>query len=82
MSAVKKSVYISEDLLKQTDAINSNFSAIVEEALIEYIHQHKVQKALKSFGRWANRSESSVEIVNNLRREDDRDYLLNKERSK
>lgn len=76
MSAVKKSIYITEDLLKEADAINSNFSAVVEEALIEYIHQYKVQKALNSFGHWAERTESSVDIVNHLRREDDRDFSI------
>lgn len=76
MLAIKKSIYISKSLLKETSAINSNFSAVVEEALIEYIHQYKVKKALKSFGSWTNRTESSVEIVNNLRRDDDRDLTV------
>jgi len=72
MGAVKKSVYISEELLKEANAVNSNFSAVVEMALVDYIHKQRVQKALKSFGCWADRAESSVDIVNNLRREDDR----------
>ncbi len=74
MGAVKKSIYISENLLKETGAINSNFSAVVEEALIEYIHHHKVKKALNSFGGWTNRTGNSIEIVNDLRRTDDRPY--------
>lgn len=83
MSAVKKSIYVSKSLLKETQAINSNFSAVVEEALIEFIHQHKVKKALRSFGSWGERNENSVEIVNNLRHKDDRDFteLNNKKRN-
>ncbi len=74
MAAVKKSIYISEELLKEADAISSNFSAVVEMALMDYIHQCKVQKARQSFGKWAVRTESSVDIVNTLRREDDRNF--------
>src|SRR5476651_2009958 len=72
MSAVKKTISIDEKIAEEASALNSNFSAVVEAALILYLHQYRVQKALESFGGWEERKESSVDIVNDLRREDDR----------
>jgi hypothetical protein len=72
MSAVKKSISIAENLVKEANAINSNFSLVVEAALVQYIQQYKTKKALESFGGWEARDESSTDIVNNLRRNDNR----------
>lgn len=75
MSAIKKTISINENVAKEASAISPNFSAVVEAALIEYIHHHRVNKALQSFGGWGKRQESSGDIVNELRREDDREYV-------
>lgn len=74
MSTVKKTVSISEELVKEATAISPNFSAVVETALVEYIHQYRLKKAIESFGKWQERKDSSVAIVNELRREDSRKH--------
>ena len=76
MGAIKKTVSIDEDIATEALSIASNFSAIVEAALVEYIQHHRVKKALQSYGKWSGREESSAEMVNDLRRQDDRDYVL------
>lgn len=78
MSAIKKTVSIDENIAKEASAINPNFSAVVEAALVEYLHHHRVQKALQSFGKWEERNDSSVDIVNDLRREDKRQQKTKK----
>jgi hypothetical protein len=76
MSAVKKTVSINEEVAKEAGAINpDNFSATVETALIEYIHKHRAEKAIKSFGSWGFREEKSVDIINALRHNDDRQFV-------
>ena len=74
MSAIKKTVSLSEELVKEANTINSNFSAVVEEALVVYLQQNRLKKAIQSFGKWGERKESSVDIVNTLRLEDERQY--------
>lgn len=75
MSAVKKTISIDESVAKEASALNANFSAVVEAALIEYIHQHRIQKAINSFGKWAEREDNSATIVSCLRKQDDREYI-------
>lgn len=71
MSSIKKTVSIDEKIAKEANALNSNFSAVVEAALVQYLHHYRIQKALQSFGKWEERKESSIDIVNDLRREND-----------
>jgi|HubBroStandDraft_4_1064222.scaffolds.fasta_scaffold678170_2 hypothetical protein len=73
MSAVKKTISIDENVAKEASALNTNFSAIVEAALIEYIHHHRLQKAMNSFGKWAEREDNSAAIVSSLRKQDERE---------
>ena len=75
MVAVKKTISISENVLKDAAAIAPNFSAVVESALVEYIKHYRIKKAIDSFGKWSERGEASVDIVNSLRKEDDRDVV-------
>ena len=75
MSVVKKTVSIDENVAKEASALNSNFSAIVEAALVEYMHHYRIQKAIQSFGKWESREETSADIVKNLRSHDDRKYV-------
>lgn len=75
MTAIKKTISIDEDVAKEASALNSNFSAIVEAALIEYIHQQRIQKAVNSFGKWAEREENSADFIAKLRSQDDREYV-------
>lgn len=70
MHAIKKTISVSENLVKESKTIDSNFSAVVEAALIDYLHHHKRQKAIESFGKWQEREKNSVDIVNELRKED------------
>ena len=82
MSVVKKTISIDEAIAKEASALNSNFSAIVEAALIVYIHQHRVQKAVNSFGKWEQCEESSANLVSNLRKQDDREYVTRNDKKK
>lgn len=75
MSAIKKTISINEDIAKEASALNTNFSAVVEAALIEYLHHYRIQKATQSFGKWGERNKNSVDIVNDLRHGDDREYI-------
>jgi hypothetical protein len=75
MSAIKKTVSIDENIVKEAAAIASNFSSVVEAALVEYIQHHRVKKALQSFGTWGVRKETSADMVSELRRQDDRVYV-------
>ena len=74
MSAIKKTVSISEELVKEANTIAANFSSVVETALVHYLHDYRVQRAIDSFGKWEKRAESSVDIVNQLREESGRNY--------
>ncbi|CAN5236475.1 hypothetical protein BH10PSE19_BH10PSE19_06490 [soil metagenome] len=67
MSSVKKTISISKELVEQANALSNNFSAVVETALVEYIHHMQIKKAKESFGQWENRKEDSIELVNQLR---------------
>lgn len=74
MHLVKTSITLPDDLLQEAKAMSKNVSSFITEALREHIRQLKVQKAMESFGSWKDREETSVEIVNDLRKEGDRDY--------
>lgn len=67
MSLVKTSITIPEDVLSQAKEASDNFSALVTQALKEYLRKKAVKKAIDSFGSWEEREESSVEIVNKIR---------------
>jgi len=74
MHLVKTSITLPDDLLQEAKAISKNVSGLITEALREHIRQRKVQKAMDSFGGWKDREDASVDIVNDLRKEGDRDY--------
>jgi post-segregation antitoxin (ccd killing protein) len=67
MTTVKKTISIDKHIAKEASAINSNFSAVVEAALKNYIHHHRAEKAIASFGKWSKRTRSSAEFVSDLR---------------
>ncbi len=71
---MKTSVTIPDEIFRQAKAISDNFSQVVSDALREYIRQGKVRKAKKSFGSWNARDGKSVDIVNELRKEEGRNY--------
>lgn len=73
MSAIKKTVSINEEVVKEASTIAPNFSAVVEAALVAYIQHYRTQKAIQSFGKWKEREENSASIVQSLRREDERE---------
>jgi len=74
MSLIKTSITIPEEVYKGVKRVSKNFSAAATEALIDYLKKEKVQKAIASFGSWETRPKKSVEIVNEMRREEDRNY--------
>jgi post-segregation antitoxin (ccd killing protein) len=74
MHLVKTSITLPDDLLQEARAMTKNVSSLITEALREHIRQRKVQKAMESFGSWQGRENDSVDIVNSLRKEGDRDY--------
>jgi hypothetical protein len=74
MHLVKTSITLPDDLLQEAKTMSKNVSSFITDALREHIRQRKVQKAMESFGSWKGREDTSVEIVNGLRKEGDRDY--------
>ena len=70
----KTSVTIPDDILEQAKELSDNFSALVTEAVSDLIRKKKIEKAQKSFGKWAKRDKDSVDIVNELRSEEGRTY--------
>ena len=72
MSAIKKTVSIDEEVVREASKLNSNFSELVETALIEYMQHHRMEKAIQSFGKWSKSKERATDFVKKLRRTDDR----------
>jgi hypothetical protein len=75
MGLTKKSITISEELLKEAQSVSENFSALVADALRAYLEQRKIEKAMESFGSWEDRGKKSVDLVNEMRSEAERDYV-------
>lgn len=74
MALVKTSITISEDILNQAKNLSENFSAVVAEALKEYIRRKSIEKAIGSFGKWEDREKDSVSLINEMRSEGNREY--------
>ena len=74
MALVKTSVTIPEDLLSAARAASDNLSALVTDALREYMRHKKVKKAVSSFGSWEKREQASADIVNDIRKTRKRTY--------
>jgi post-segregation antitoxin (ccd killing protein) len=74
MSLVKTSITIPEEVYKGVKKVSKNFSAAATEALIDFLKKERMQKATASFGGWEKRPKKSVEIVNQLRSEEGRNY--------
>lgn len=72
--SVKTSINIPDDIFNEAKKISDNFSSVVTEALKEYLRRKKVEKAVSSFGKWEKRDKGSVDIVNEMRKEDERHY--------
>lgn len=75
MGAIKKTISIDEAVAQEAGTLGSNFSAVVETALVEYIQHHRAQKAIQAFGKWREREETSAKMVRSLRLCDDRGSL-------
>lgn len=71
---MKTSVTIPDDVYKEAKKQTDNFSLLVSEALKEFLRMKKVEKAKSSFGKWAKRGKTSVNIVKELREEKSRKY--------
>jgi post-segregation antitoxin (ccd killing protein) len=74
MSLIKTSITIPEEVYKGVKKVSKNFSAAATEALIDYLKKERVQKAIASFSSWEKRPKKSVEIVNEMRSEEGRNY--------
>lgn len=74
MHLTKTSITLPDDLLQEAKAASKNVSALIADALREYLRQRKVQKAMESFGSWKGREGDSIDTVNTLRKEEGRDY--------
>jgi hypothetical protein len=70
--SVKTCINVPDDIFNEAKKLSDNFSSLVTEALREYMRKKKIKKALSSFGKWEEREESSVDIVNKMREEDKR----------
>ncbi len=71
---VKTSITIPDDIYREAKKISDNFSLLVSEAIKEYLRMKKIEKAKTSFGKWGKRDKASIEIVKDLRKEEDRKY--------
>ena len=72
---LRASITLPDDLLKEAKAVSSNnLSALVAEALRKYLQDLKTKKAINSFGGWEDREKDSVDIVNELRSDEGRNY--------
>ena len=74
MGLTKTSITIPDDLLEEARGVSKNFSALVADALRAYLEQRKIQQAMESFGSWEDREKKSVDLVNEMRAEQGRDY--------
>ena len=74
MHLTKTSITLPDDLLQEAKAISKNVSSLITDALREYLHQRKVQKAMESFGSWKGHDGDSIDTVNLLRKEGERDH--------
>lgn len=71
---IRTSVIIPDDIYREAKKVSDNFSSLVSEALREHLRVRKVERALESFGKWADRGQDSVAIVNELREDKGRGY--------
>jgi post-segregation antitoxin (ccd killing protein) len=71
---IKTSITIPDDLFQQAKELSDNFSSFVTEAIKDRIRRLKVERALKSFGKWEERSKESTDIVRELRSDEGRGY--------
>lgn len=72
---LRASVTLPDDLLKEAKEVShNNLSALVVEALSKYLQDLKKQKAINSFGCWADREKESVDFVNEMRSDEGREY--------
>jgi post-segregation antitoxin (ccd killing protein) len=74
MHLVKTSITLPDDLLQEAKSMSKNVSNFITEALREHIRQRKIQKAMETFGSWNEREGESLDIVNDMRKEGERDY--------
>ncbi len=74
MALIKTSITIPEEVYKGVKKVSKNFSAAVTEALIDYLKKEKVRKAITSFSGWEKRPQESVEIVDQMRKEEGRNH--------
>lgn len=74
MSFVKTSISLPEDVLAEARKQSDNFSSLVADALREYLRKRNVEKATGSFGAWKDRKGKSVDMVNELRKDEGRKY--------
>jgi metal-responsive CopG/Arc/MetJ family transcriptional regulator len=72
---LRATVTLPDDLFKEAKSFSgNNFSALVSEALRKYLQEAKANKALNSFGCWKSREENSVDMVNEMRKDEGRDF--------
>lgn len=72
---LRASITLPDELLKEAKAVSrNNLSALVAEALQKYLQDLKTKKALNSFGSWQDRGKDSVDLVNESRGDEGRNY--------
>jgi predicted CopG family antitoxin len=71
---IKTSISIPEEIYEKAKKATDNFSLLVSEALKEYLRKKNINKAISSFGKWQKMDKDSVEIVNEVRKEESRKY--------
>lgn len=71
---MKVSIAVPDDLYEEAKKLSDNFSSFATEAIKDHIRRIRVERALKSFGKWEERDKDSTEIVRDLRSEEGRGY--------
>jgi predicted CopG family antitoxin len=66
---MKTSIQIPDEVYRQTKLLADNFSAVVTQALKDYLKKAKIKKALQSFGSWESRENDGIQITNELRKD-------------
>jgi predicted CopG family antitoxin len=71
----KTCISVSDEIFEEARSISDNFSHTVSEALVQYLQKKRIEKAKNSFGKWKNRTESTKNIIKEIRTDKGRNYI-------
>jgi len=72
---LRASITLPDDIFIEAKAVaGNNLSALVAEALRKYLQDLRTKKALDTFCSWKKKKKDSVDIVNEMRSDEGRNY--------